>query len=83
MNTLKADLCTYTGVKTVECKVEPLEWQKQGLSYTASGYGSRIPTQYMVRFNNRWRRVYCYIYSNIGTLYIGARSIGLHVHILD
>lgn len=36
----------------------------------ASGYGSRIPVAYMVKWNNRWRRVYCMIYSNSGTLYI-------------
>lgn len=55
----------------VDCKEAPLWWQNQGLSYTASGYGTRIPTRYMVRFNGRWRRVYCRIYSNVGTLHIG------------
>lgn len=55
----------------VDCKEAPLWWQKQGLQYTASGYGSRIPTHYMVKFNGRWRRVYCRIFSNVGTLYIG------------
>ena len=44
------------------------------LTWTASGYGARIPTEHMVRVGGRWRRVYCYIYSNSGTLYIG-RSI--------
>lgn len=38
-----------------------------------TGYGSRIPTAYMVKVDNRWRRVYCAIFSNSGTLYIGAR----------
>jgi len=40
----------------------------------ASGYGSRIPMEYMVKFNGRWRRVYCRIYCRIypnsGSLYI-------------
>ena len=35
-----------------------------------TGYGSQIPTQYMVFIDNKWRRVYCRIYSNIGTLYV-------------
>jgi hypothetical protein len=36
-----------------------------------SGYGSRIPTAYRVRtIDSRWRRVYCAIYSNSGTLYV-------------
>lgn len=54
----------------LECDVKPLWWQEQGLQYTASGYGSKIPTQYVVKHNNRWKRVYCRVYSNAGTLYI-------------
>ena len=53
-----------------------LWWQKAGLSFTASGYGSRIPTSRMVFFNGRWRRVYCRIYSNVGTCYIGNYNSG-------
>lgn len=55
----------------VDSKESPLWWQDEGLSYTATGYGSRIPTRHMIRFNGKWRRVYCRIYSNSGTLYIG------------
>ena len=40
---------------------------------SVTGYGARIPTAYMVKVSNRWRRVYCAIFSNSGTLYIGAR----------
>lgn len=43
------------------------------LTWTASGYGARIPTEHMVRYGGRWRRVYRYIYSNSGTLFIGRR----------
>jgi hypothetical protein len=51
--------------------VRELPWQKMGLSYTATGYGSKIPTRYMVRtINQKWRRVYCAIFSNIGTCYV-------------
>ena len=46
-----------------------LWWQKQGLSYTASGYGKKIPTGWMLWDNKRWKRVYCTISSNIGSLY--------------
>lgn len=56
---------------SVEIKEKPLWWQEKGLSFTATGYGSRIPTRYIVKFNGKWRRVYIRIYSNIGTLYIG------------
>lgn len=49
-----------------------LWWQERGLSYTASGYGRRIPTRYMVKLpgNKRWRRVYRCQISNAGTCYV-------------
>ena len=49
---------------------KPLWWQEKGLSYTASGYGSKIPTDKVLYLNNRMYRVYCRIYSNIGTCFI-------------
>lgn len=55
----------------VEVRVAELEWQKQGLLYSATGYGARIPTRYMVKYMGRWRRVYLCQYSNSGTAYIG------------
>jgi hypothetical protein len=57
-------------IEDLESKESLLPWQKLGLSYTASGYGRKIPTARMVRYNRRWRRVYCCIYSNAGTCYI-------------
>ena len=48
-----------------------LWWQERGLSFTRDGYGSRIPTSWMVHVDGRWRRVYCCIWSNIGTCFIG------------
>jgi len=47
-----------------------LWWQKQGLSFTASGYGGKIPTSRMIRHEGRWKRVYVAQYSNSGTAYI-------------
>lgn len=61
--------------REVPTRLAYLWWQDAGLSYTASGYGRRIPTCYQVHVNGRWRRVYCSIRSNIGTCYIG-QSIG-------
>ena len=52
----------------------PLSWQKQGLTYTVSGYGKRIPTQYKVKHDGRLYRVYCCQFSNTGTLYIQTRK---------
>ena len=67
--------------RKVEVIEKPLEWQKRGLSYTATGYGKKIPTRWMVRFNGKFRRVYCAIYSNNGTCYIGKLSDGYSVNI--
>ena len=55
----------------VEWRESPLVWQKLGLSYTASGYGNRIPSPYMVKWCNRWRPVYVCRQGNAGTAYIG------------
>ena len=54
----------------LETKEAPLWHHLKSLMYTATGYGSKIPTIYKVKHNNRWKRVYCHIYSNFGTLYI-------------
>ena len=47
-----------------------LEWQRRGLQYTATGYGTKIPTSKVIRWSDgKVRRVYCDIYSNIGSCY--------------
>ena len=51
-------------------KSQPLKWQKEGLSFTASGYGKAIPTSKMIYLCGVWRRIYCTIYSNNGTCWI-------------
>ena len=60
--------------QSVAVKEKPLPWQERGLMYTATGYGRKIPTRYMVQSGGKWRRVYCCIFSNSGTLYIGKLS---------
>lgn len=37
---------------------------------TRTGYGSKLPTDHMVHFEGRWRRVYAICFSNCATLYI-------------
>lgn len=41
----------------------------------AEGYGNKIQMPYLVRLNgkDRWHRVYCAIWSNVGSLYIIVR----------
>ena len=57
---------------TVEVPVKETEHRPRK-GQTASGYGSAIPTNYMVFYNNRWQRVKCIIWSNSGTLYVGKK----------
>ncbi len=49
---------------------KPLWWQEKGLQQTASGYGSKLVTRYMVNFMGKIRRVYCICYSNCGSCYV-------------
>jgi hypothetical protein len=64
---------------TVSSKHAPMRVHQLGLLQTATGYGKRIATATMVNYNGKWRRVYCCIFSNIGTCYIGNLKDGLIV----
>lgn len=63
----------------VEVKENPLWWHLKGLSYTATGYGSKIPSVYMVKYNGRWHRVYTMCYSNSGVDYIVSKNQRINV----
>ena len=60
----------------LEHKDAPMPWHTAGLTYTRSGYGSKIPTPHMVKLpgGKRWRRVYVSIWSNSGTAYVETQS---------
>ncbi len=68
---MKAYTQHHTTRADVPHKHSPMPHHIAGLSWTPTGYGRRIPTEHMIQVNGRWRRVYCVIFSNIGTLYIG------------
>ena len=55
-----SSLKEYGRVKVTECP----------RSNSRTGYGDKIPTQYLVFIAKKWRRVYCRQYSNIGMLYV-------------
>jgi hypothetical protein len=61
-----APMCT-VAVESIE---KPMRHHKLGLSWTRSGYGKEVPTVHMVRFEGKWRRVYCTVYSNSGRCWI-------------
>ena len=54
----------------VEFKEKPLTHHLLGLQYTATGYGNKLPTVYMIRYENRFYRVYSLCYSNVSTEYV-------------
>ena len=54
----------------VPVKVAELGWQRAGLTYTATGYGKRIPSRFMVQWAGRWRRVYVTQYGNAGSAWV-------------
>lgn len=58
----------------IESKTQPTPAVKAGLmpsGMQSDGYGRKIATDYMVRFDRRgpWRRVYCVCFSNAGSVY--------------
>ena len=67
--------------QSVPYRHAPMAHHRLGLTWTASGYGARIPTEHMVQVAGKWRRVYCRIYSNIGTLFIGRKYDGIIVQL--
>ncbi len=49
----------------------PLSHHKLGLTYTANGYGRKLPTRYMLSFNSgRFRRVYATCFSNVASYWV-------------
>ena len=60
----------YLGDSPVTAEFRPMSHHVAGLTYTRSGYGAKIPTPYMVSLGGRLRRVYCTVYSNMGTCWI-------------
>jgi hypothetical protein len=53
-----------------EVRDAPMWHHERGLSYTRTGYGNKLPQPWQVKWNGRWRRVYCACFSNLGTNYI-------------
>jgi len=49
--------------------------KKIPVNYSRSGYGKKLPTQYMIQtIDKKLHRVYCICYSNIGSLWINYKS---------
>lgn len=65
---------SYNAPIPVEHKHAPMFCHKIGVMQTTSGYGKKIATDIMIKYRGKWRRVYCCIFSNSGTCYIGKLS---------
>lgn len=61
-------------------RYRPLWWHKQGLSQTATGYGSKLTSSKEVYFEGRWRRVYITCWSNSGTAWVLVKGVKYIVH---
>lgn len=63
-------------------KREQVKIRQANYGQTASGYGRKLPTQYMVNYIQRWRRVYVMQFSNSGSTYIiiGGREVFIDVY---
>lgn len=49
----------------------PLWHHKLGLTYTATGYGRKLPTRYMLSIDGgRYRRVYATCFSNVASYWV-------------
>jgi hypothetical protein len=58
---------------------KPLWYHEQGVQQTASGYGSKLTTAYKTEYKGRLYRVYCIIWSNLGSLYIISKGQRLYI----
>lgn len=60
----------------------PPAWMRAGRQETASGYGQRLNSGYMIRFERRIYRLYVSIFSNNGTTWFktGNRTITVSAH---
>jgi hypothetical protein len=59
-----------------DLSINELSWQKRGMQETATGYGNKLTTRYMVNFEGRDYRVYSRCFSNNGTCYIITKKHG-------
>ena len=71
--------------ESVPAKHEPMTHHLLGLQETASGYGAKLATPYMVQVDNgltvRWYRVYSTCYSNVSREFIVVRGERIKVGI--
>lgn len=80
---MKAKLYTHDDNFSIETEAleRPLSHHISGVSFTATGYGKKIPTRFVVLYKNRWRRVYCAVFGNSGSAYIEDKDKTIFVEV--
>ena len=68
--TLKHYIDGVLNFEDLQAEQHLLDWQIAGLQKTATGYGTKIPTSWKVRYLGKLRRIYQDVYSNSGVSYI-------------
>lgn len=58
----------------------PLAWQKLGLQQTATGYGSKLVTEWMISYCGKLYRVYATCYSNAASHWFVAKGRKIFIH---
>jgi hypothetical protein len=69
----------YHNPQPVPVRESLMAHHRAGLTWTATGYGARIPSRYMVQINGKWRRVYFRCFSNTCTMFIGRKYDGSQI----
>lgn len=54
----------YSKVESVVLDLYPPRWRSN------TGYGSKVPTPFRIKYEGRWRRVYMMQWGNAGTPYV-------------
>ena len=57
-----------------DMEFRPPPWMARGLQETRTGYGKRLNSGYMIRYEGREYRVYVTIYSNNGTMWFRVKG---------
>ena len=68
---------TYDSLSSVsreDLVYDPPEWMKAGLMESATGYGRRLNTGLKINWNGKLFRVYCTIFSNVGTCWFKTKG---------
>lgn len=58
----------------------PLDWQKQGLQQTATGYGNKLTTRHKINFNGKEYRLYATCYSNAASIWFTVKGQRIYVN---